>query len=543
MDLSTVLRNVKTHKYKNKHEFGVDLDQIWENCLIYNSTPNHPLRAVAIYLRQKTNHHLEFLADRDDLANNSLASILAASGASAEVQRAVSRQPTVPPPGEEEEDAAGESDDAMGEDDDGRSKTGPTSRNGDPNGRAPPDVNTTSRDGRATSADKTSGASRANGQANGDGSVSHQRISSPQPPPFRPNLQVNLELAPALLRTPYTMTYFEPVSLSTPGPSFSDKGKARDILYGNAPPAWYPASADNEDAKLEGYWWGATSKDEAYVAGLPCVPHMVQGPSMKRRRVRARSASPRVNGNGEAGEEHDAGAQHEAPTPALEPSKPLSIERVVHRAVDKLSDARKTMNTIQEYQRYVEGDGTDPEPLPLEPVESVRARYAEERQSSKRKRKEAKEEADERLETGGEVGEEEAAYSLKRASASLLAHAGFDGGLWVSTLTLGANDVPLDILTRVAGDYIRNLGRTFRLLLDGFGHQMDAQEIVLHALHENGQVELPDLEAHLKDDIERDSAKISEMQRKVRQAYKEMTAAPVIEDDMLLAADGQMLQQ
>lgn len=39
MDLSTVLRNVKTHKYKKKSEFANDLDQIWENCLIYNSTP------------------------------------------------------------------------------------------------------------------------------------------------------------------------------------------------------------------------------------------------------------------------------------------------------------------------------------------------------------------------------------------------------------------------------------------------------------------------------------------------------------------------
>lgn len=123
-----------------------------------------------MYLRQKTNHHLEFLADRDDVANNSLASVLAASGASAEVQRAVSRQPTAPP-GEEDEDAAGESDDAMGEEEDGSRKTGQQSRNGDPNGRATPDVNTTSRDGRATS-EHASGASRVNGKVNGDASVS-----------------------------------------------------------------------------------------------------------------------------------------------------------------------------------------------------------------------------------------------------------------------------------------------------------------------------------------------------------------------------------
>lgn len=65
---------------------------------------------------------------------------------------------------------------------------------------------------------------------------------------------------------------------------------------------------------------------------------------------------------------------------------------------------------------------------------------------------------------------------------------------------------------------------------------------MLHALHENGHIQLQDLEAHIKDDIERDSAKIAEMARKVRQSYKELTTGPVIEDDMLFAQDGQMLQ-
>lgn len=71
----------------------------------------------------------------------------------------------------------------------------------------------------------------------------------------------------------------------------------------------------------------------------------------------------------------------------------------------------------------------------------------------------------------------------------------------------------------------------------------DAQELVLHVLHENGQVQLQDLESHIKDDIERESAKISDNQRKMRTAYAELTTAPVIEDDMLLADEGQMLQQ
>ncbi len=50
------------------------------------------------------------------------------------------------------------------------------------------------------------------------------------------------------------------------------------------------------------------------------------------------------------------------------------------------------------------------------------------------------------------------------------------------------------------------------------------QEIVLHALHENGQIQPSDLEAHIKDDIEREGGKISEMTRKIRQAYKEVVS-------------------
>ena len=84
------------------------------------------------------------------------------------------------------------------------------------------------------------------------------------------------------------------------------------------------------------------------------------------------------------------------------------------------------------------------------------------------------------------------------------------------------------------------------------------QEIVLHALKENGQVQPSDIETHIKDDIEREGGKISEMTRRIRQAYKEVvrqarplygasligteqTTAPVIEDDMLFADNGEML--
>ena len=89
--------------------------------------------------------------------------------------------------------------------------------------------------------------------------------------------------------------------------------------------------------------------------------------------------------------------------------------------------------------------------------------------------------------------------------------------------------------------------------------------MVLHVLHETGQVGLPDLEGHIKDDIEREGTRISETTRKVRQAYQDIvsgfssimlfvstgcswtdanrsqTFAPPVQDDMMFADDGEML--
>lgn len=44
MDLGTVLKKVKTRVYKTKAEFKADLDLIWDNCLLYNSSPVRPAR-------------------------------------------------------------------------------------------------------------------------------------------------------------------------------------------------------------------------------------------------------------------------------------------------------------------------------------------------------------------------------------------------------------------------------------------------------------------------------------------------------------------
>jgi transcriptional activator SPT7 len=54
MDLSSVMKKLKSFQYKSKKEFVDDLMLIWRNCLTYNTDPKHFLRAHAIAMQKKT---------------------------------------------------------------------------------------------------------------------------------------------------------------------------------------------------------------------------------------------------------------------------------------------------------------------------------------------------------------------------------------------------------------------------------------------------------------------------------------------------------
>jgi transcriptional activator SPT7 len=103
--------------------------------------------------------------------------------------------------------------------------------------------------------------------------------------------------------------------------------------------------------------------------------------------------------------------------------------------------------------------------------------------------------------------------------------------------------------------------------------EADQQEMILHALYENGGLAPSDIESHIKDDIEKEGIKLVDMDKKMGQAYKDIVShyrssspviaestfcltllvpcftdrtdiqatAPVIEDDMMFADNGEML--
>lgn len=243
-------------------------------------------------------------------------------------------------------------------------------------------------------------------------------IANVQTTPFRPKLPTSLETAPAIIRTPYTMTHHLSLSLAHAGPSSLTQSHAKELLQATPPPSWYPGSVTTEDEEVhfEGSWWGVMSKEESYAAGLPAVPSMLEPASPRAARVPRSQRVPSMS-NGHAN-------GHTARTPPLDPPKPLNLEFAIHRNVDKLHEGRKYQRMINDWQRIEHDGGVLPNPNIVEAEERYRAQ--EEKAQRKRARRVEHEEAKKRRKTGGELGEEEAVSRMKKVSAVMLAHEGFE---------------------------------------------------------------------------------------------------------------------
>lgn len=63
MDIGTMQKKLKALQYKSKKEFVDDLHLIWNNCLKYNSDPNHPLRKKALIMQKQTDKLVVLIPD------------------------------------------------------------------------------------------------------------------------------------------------------------------------------------------------------------------------------------------------------------------------------------------------------------------------------------------------------------------------------------------------------------------------------------------------------------------------------------------------
>ncbi|KAJ3172730.1 Transcriptional activator spt7 [Geranomyces variabilis] len=101
----------------------------------------------------------------------------------------------------------------------------------------------------------------------------------------------------------------------------------------------------------------------------------------------------------------------------------------------------------------------------------------------------------------------------KQTVAKMLLHAGFDV----------ASEPALATLTDTFSDYFLNLGKSMRLFQDKFSRSMSSEEILTHALEENGVEKPAVLDKHVRLDIDRYGDKLTLLRRKLAYGYKDLT--------------------
>ncbi|KAG8907063.1 Transcriptional activator spt7 [Tulasnella sp. 403] len=515
MDLQTMQKKVKAHVYKNKQEFAADLNLIWDNCLTYNSDPSHPLRRSAMFMRKKADHILERITDKN------------------ERPQPVNVRLLKPPPAQHY--AKSRTIESSDEEDSGTPlANGRTNHqpNGIVNGAHPKGPNgivpTSLPNGTATHDEPASSV------------LGKRRVSRPDDMPF-------LE-RPAIVRTPQSMATFRDVDLEMqryldsegagpsrlPSNSFvrQDIGqrvqKKLKTMTDDDQGVYYPydtllglPSVDapvptrrkvprssltknqqcstpdrlQEDGRLLGGWWQAMGDPTVQGSGLPQLPQSEDLTTTPVRTKRKRSPSVR----------HRKRVATDSP--------PQGLKGLMERNIQTLRKMRKTHYRLNALQA-----GEEPRPLSPPPRDDG---------ARGRKRRSGKLRGAIPLEGGKAL----AKSRMDALGSMLLEHAGFEG----------ASKAALSVLTDAAADFMMNLGRTLRFYTDKYGQNMTPEEIILHTLFENGTLEIQELERYIKDDVERYGYKISELERKLTQAYNDQVEPLTIEDDALFEEGGDAL--
>ncbi|KAH8110536.1 hypothetical protein DFH11DRAFT_1514277 [Phellopilus nigrolimitatus] len=480
MDLQTMLKKVKQKQYKSKAEFSDDLELIWSNCFIYNTGDNHPLRMCAKRLQEKAHRLLKNITDRRDRLDPPVPVELRTNGV---IVNGHSRKHSMTPI---------------------------------PKARA---------NSISTSALKKSAA------------------STPTPPPPRREL---FEDSPAFVRSAAGMSSFleldcdlDNVDTSGAGPSrlpvieklrrIVEGSEEEEDVYGmetmngdvgdkrklavngdgrprkRARTRLRAAEADPVD-----FWWEASTSSSLMANGLPTLtytssiaceqahlpspPQPAPAPARIRRRKKKRPPAKQQQQQGK------------------------SLLDLISNNIRTLKRVRGVNDKFLALNLNSE-DG--PGPGTIEPLEPEAAEVLTEVDAL----------VDDRpwrsRGTDLEIGVEDANDCLSWMSTKILEHSGFQS----------TSRAALDVFTGVAAEYLFNVGRTLRYLCDKYSQQMTAEEIILHTLFEHGITHVRDLESYITDDVMRYGTRLTDMEKKLVNAYNEATSELVLDDDAFFGND------
>ncbi|KLO15147.1 hypothetical protein SCHPADRAFT_939009 [Schizopora paradoxa] len=485
MDLQTVQKKVKTKQYKSKKEFADDLDLIWSNCYTYNTGENHHLRQCVNRLREKANKLLKNVTDRKDRLD-----------------------PPVPV------EFGGVN---------GVKINGITTNGHSRKHSTPPFM-------------------RPRSEGPGRSSVRSSRKASPSP--FSPR-EVSFQDMPAFVRTPSGMASF--LSLDSDletagagpstGPSVAERleryinprspdeewqydeivngdiGEKRKMMNGDFRPRKRSRTPrDIRSAEPEDLWWEATMSQDLLANGLPTFTHPSSFSLEGDMRIPA-PPEPISSKNVK---------RRKRKRPPEENSTPRSLLGYINNNIRTLKRVRRTHDKFLALNLASEDGATGPNGQPLmEPPEAPPLGVEDE----------VDVQVDDRpwrsRGTDVVVEGEEADECMHWIGTKILEHSGFQS----------TSKAALDVFSGVATDFLLNVGRTIRFLCDNYSQTMSSEEIILHTLFESGIPQVQDLDRYITDDVVRYGTRLSELEKKLVSAYREVTTVEALDDDAFFAED------
>ncbi|KAI9059886.1 hypothetical protein FKP32DRAFT_1613921 [Trametes sanguinea] len=492
MDLQTMLKKVKQRQYKSKKEFKDDLDLIWSNCFTYNATevsgiqsgrgastfpfPDHPLRQCATRLKVKAERLLQNITDLKERADPIIPGEVRVRGITARVNgTSVNGNGRLPP--------------------------GLSFRSPSPTKQSAPLPGQARRIQRDTTFPESSAIVRSQAGMTSfleldrdvDAYLSY-RVESGDPQPS------DSELKQRLLRYAVIVDDDVPAggSLSTIDGDVGAKRKLNGFLDDR--PRKRARTQSPVDKEVVELWWDAMRSDEMIGNGFPSLFHdssdipsrnastMLTEPSRSSRRRKKKQTSP-----------------------------PNSL---LYHMNNNIRTLRRVRTTHAKYSSLIQSaeDSGGFAPPPVQDISEELDDVLDERPWKPPG-----------AARGLDLGAENADDCLHWMGSKVLEHAGFQG----------SSKMALDVLTSVTAEYLFNVGRTIRFLCDKYGNKMTAEQIILHTLFESGITRINDLERYIRDDVVRYGGRLSELEKKLANAYREATTEEAWDDDALFRMEGE----
>ncbi|KXN87079.1 Transcriptional activator spt7 [Leucoagaricus sp. SymC.cos] len=478
MDFQTMLKKVKSKQYKSKREFKDDLELIWSNCYTYNASENHPLRQCVKRLKAKADHLLKHVTDRRDRTD-----------------------PWIP-----HELSAGYS-------------------------GLLPQLNGIGRHTRSPSYSSTRGAITRTPEGMAIFYELNREVAGALKKPSQQLIRKLKDLAPTALldgdgQDEADVTPREEDLTELEG-VVGDKRKLPSLDdHNNRPrkrarfltPYPIPLSPGHDQAKdeLSELWWAAAQSDTLLANGVPPIPF---GPSSSEIKARRPPSST-------------------TPSPSFPPPSSENPKALLNLMNTNIKTMRRVRHTHGKFaalnastlahEEVEEGEAlnaaADDEILNEKVDEKPWVMMRKIPSGGKGKGKEREEVA----KVGGvDVGEKNAWGCLQWTNQKILEHVGFQG----------TSQIALDVMSGVLSEYISNVGRTIKFMCDKYSGAMTPEEIILHTLFESGTSKVQDLERYIRDDVERYSSRLNELEKKIVGAYRDTTAGETLEDEGLFVEE------